>query len=82
MKLEDWKNSEGKSYAQIGDETSSSSMTVRRHAKEETLPQSKEDYKAYFFASKGRVSPNDFFPIHEWKEQLKKSRHQSVGAEK
>jgi len=39
------------------------------------IPKNKELYKKMYLLSKGKIQPNDFFPIDDWKQELKQSKN-------
>lgn len=69
MKLANWRNSEGKTQPQLASELGCAVSTVARYENGTRLP-GEAAMQQIFVLSRGRVTPNDFYPLDEWRDRF------------
>ena len=79
MRFADWLTDEGWTHEAFGAFVHRSRQTVCRWARGQRTPH-EEDMRVIYLATDGQVTPNDFYPLEQWRRQLEAKRAAGTAA--
>lgn len=71
LTLGGWLRKEGKKGAELAEVLGCDRATISRYCTGQRWPRTEAEYKAIYLATDGQVTPDSFFPMSEWAEELK-----------
>lgn len=69
MKLSEWREEREWTQERLAEELGCTALTVYRYETGRRMPD-REAMEKIFFVTEGKVEPNDFYPLGDWRRRL------------